>query len=46
MASLVGASRERVNQALGFSEQHGYISVDKGFHIAVQNRQGLESRFR
>ncbi len=46
IAALVGASRERVNQVLGFYKRQGYISVDKGFHITVHNRQGLESRFR
>jgi CRP/FNR family cyclic AMP-dependent transcriptional regulator len=44
LASLVGASRARVNQVLGFYKQRSYISVDQDTHITVHNRAALDQR--
>ena len=44
MASLVGASRESVNKAMGYFKQKGYISVDTTYHITVYNHDALAKR--
>ena len=44
MASLVGASRESVNKAMGFFKQKGYIAVDTTYHITVYNHDALAKR--
>ena len=46
LASLVGASRVRVNQALGFFRQRGYISVGKDGRITIRDRAALIQRAR
>jgi CRP/FNR family cyclic AMP-dependent transcriptional regulator len=43
-ASLVGASRVRVNQALVLFKDQGYISVDAGHRITVHNETALAAR--
>jgi DNA-binding GntR family transcriptional regulator len=43
-ASLVGASRVRVNQALMLFKSEGYISVDAGHRITVHNERALAAR--
>jgi CRP/FNR family transcriptional regulator, cyclic AMP receptor protein len=43
-ASLVGASRVRVNQALVQFKDQGYISVDAGHRITVHNEAALAAR--
>jgi CRP/FNR family cyclic AMP-dependent transcriptional regulator len=42
IASLVGATRERVNQVITSFKQQGYIVVDRNYHITVQNPDALE----
>jgi CRP/FNR family transcriptional regulator/CRP/FNR family cyclic AMP-dependent transcriptional regulator len=44
LASLVGASRESVNKAVGYFKSRGYISVDTTHHITVLNAAALEKR--
>jgi CRP/FNR family cyclic AMP-dependent transcriptional regulator len=44
LASLVGASRVRVNQVLVFYKDSGYISVDQAYHITVRNEAALAAR--
>ena len=44
LAGLVGASRERVNHSVGFFKQQKYISVERGHHIVVHDREALASR--
>ena len=44
LASLVGASRVRVNQVLSLYKQRGYISVHKGHQIAIRNQAALAAR--
>jgi CRP-like cAMP-binding protein len=46
LAELVGASRARVNQALGFYRKSGYISIDVRYHITVLNMAALAKRCR
>jgi CRP/FNR family cyclic AMP-dependent transcriptional regulator len=46
LAALVGASRARVNQALGFFRKRQAISVDKDGHITVLNADVLSRRAR
>jgi CRP/FNR family transcriptional regulator, cyclic AMP receptor protein len=46
LAALVGASRARVNQALGFFRKHSAISVDKDGHITVLDADVLSRRAR
>jgi CRP/FNR family transcriptional regulator, cyclic AMP receptor protein len=46
IADLVGASRKRVNQAMVFFKQQGYLSVDEKGRITVQNRQALAQMCR
>jgi CRP/FNR family transcriptional regulator, cyclic AMP receptor protein len=43
-ASLVGASRVRVNQALVLFKDQNYISVDAGHRITVHNADALAAR--
>ncbi len=42
IASLVGATRERVNQVMASFKQQGYIAVDRNYRIAVHNPEALE----
>ncbi|HJZ47860.1 MAG TPA: Crp/Fnr family transcriptional regulator [Roseiflexaceae bacterium] len=42
IASLVGATRERVNQVMTSFKQQGYISVDRNYRISVHNPDALE----
>ena len=44
LAGLVGASRERVNHAIVFLKHQKIISVDRGHHIVVHNRDALAAR--
>src|SRR5215203_1727960 len=46
LAALVGASRARVNQALGFLRKRSAISVDKDGHITVLEPEVLSRRAR
>ncbi len=41
LGEVVGASRERVNQAIVEFKQHGYIAVDSDHRIHVRDRQAL-----
>jgi CRP/FNR family cyclic AMP-dependent transcriptional regulator len=41
LGEVVGASRERVNQAIVEFKQQGYIAVDSDHRIHVRNRQAL-----
>lgn len=42
IASLVGATRERVNQVMTSFKQNNYISVDRNYRITVLNSDALE----
>src|SRR5262245_45874581 len=44
LASLVGASRVRVNQVLAFYKESGYISFDNSYRITVKNHAALAAR--
>jgi CRP/FNR family transcriptional regulator, cyclic AMP receptor protein len=44
VASIVGASRESVNKAMGYFKQKGYIAVDTTYHITVYNHEALAKR--
>lgn len=44
LAGLVGASRVRVNQALGYYRRRGYLSVDKTHRITVCDAAALAQR--
>lgn len=44
VASLVGASRERVNQVIVSFKESGFISVDSGHHFTVHDLQALIDR--
>ena len=44
LASMVGASRVRVNQALGFFKQRNYISIDHDRYITVHDADALHRR--
>jgi CRP/FNR family cyclic AMP-dependent transcriptional regulator len=46
LAGLVGASRVRVNQALGFFRRMGYLSVDQESRIVVHDPAALARRSR
>lgn len=46
LASIVGASRESVNKAMGYFKSKGHISVDSSHHITVHDRDALERRSR
>jgi CRP/FNR family cyclic AMP-dependent transcriptional regulator len=41
MADLVGASRKRVNQVMVSFKEQGLITLDKGGHILILDRDGL-----
>jgi CRP/FNR family cyclic AMP-dependent transcriptional regulator len=44
LASLVGASRVRVNQALVLYKEEGYIAVDHSYRITLRNPAALAAR--
>jgi CRP/FNR family cyclic AMP-dependent transcriptional regulator len=44
LASMVGASRVRVNQALSFYKRRNYLSVNHARHIVVHDLAGLSRR--
>ncbi len=44
LASLIGASRVRVNQVLSFYKQRHYISVDPSHYITVHDQAALAHR--
>jgi CRP/FNR family transcriptional regulator, cyclic AMP receptor protein len=46
LASLVGASRVRVNQALGYYRKRGAISVNSKRRITIHDQEALERRAR
>ena len=46
LASMVGASRVRVNQALGFYKKHDYLSVNQDRQIVIHNPAALRRRCR
>jgi CRP/FNR family cyclic AMP-dependent transcriptional regulator len=44
IASMVGATRERVNQVMAVYKQRGYISVDHNYRITVHHQASLLKR--
>ena len=44
LASMVGASRVRVNQALGFYKRRRYLSVNHERHFVLHDSASLERR--
>jgi CRP/FNR family cyclic AMP-dependent transcriptional regulator len=46
LAGLVGASRERVNQAIVDFKQRKYIRIDPNYRITVYNQEALAKRCR
>jgi CRP/FNR family cyclic AMP-dependent transcriptional regulator len=46
LGGLVGASRVRVNQALGYYRKRGEISLDKEGRIVVHDEEALARRAR
>ncbi len=46
LAALLGASRVRVNQALGYYKRRGEISIDGDHRITIHDKQALERRAR
>ena len=44
LASLVGASRVRVNQALNFYKQRNYLSLNHANQIVIRNSEALSRR--
>ncbi len=42
LASLVGASRKRVNQAMVILKRKGWIAIDGCYHITILSRSALE----
>ena len=46
LAALVGASRVRVNQALGYYRKRGDISIDRAHRIIVHDEEALARRAR
>lgn len=46
LASLVGATRVRVNQVIAAYKQRRYISVDQNYRITVHNQEALSRRGR
>lgn len=46
IAGLVGASRERVNQAIVFFKQQGYLSIDQRYHMTLHDAEALAKRCR
>jgi len=43
LASLVGASRKRVNQAMVVLKREGWIASDSCYHITILDRARLEA---
>lgn len=41
LASLIGTSRERVNQVMVRFKRRGYLTVDRAYHITVHDREAL-----
>jgi CRP/FNR family transcriptional regulator, cyclic AMP receptor protein len=46
LASLVGASRERINQIMTFYKQRGYLAVDRNHHVTVHDADALAKQYR
>jgi CRP/FNR family cyclic AMP-dependent transcriptional regulator len=46
LAGLAGASRVRVNQALGYFRKRGLISMDREGHFTVRDEDALARRTR
>ncbi len=46
LAALVGASRVRVNQALGYYRKRRNISIDRDHRITVHDEEALARRAR
>ena len=46
LAGLVGASRVRVNQALGYFRKRGAISLDRDHRVTFHDEEALERRAR
>ena len=46
LASLVGATRVRVNQVIAAYKQRGYISVDQNYRITINNQDAFGKRAR
>jgi CRP/FNR family transcriptional regulator, cyclic AMP receptor protein len=46
LASLVGASRERVNQIMATYKQLGYLAVDRNHRITVHKPDALTKQYR
>jgi CRP/FNR family cyclic AMP-dependent transcriptional regulator len=44
IASIIGTSRERVNQVMVRWKRRGYLSVDRSHHITVHDREALARR--
>src|ERR671933_401154 len=44
LAGLVGASRSRVNQVLGYYRERHYLSLDAHGRIVIHDRAALEQR--
>ena len=44
LASLVGASRVRVNQVLGFYKERGFLSIQPNFHMTLHDPEALSRR--
>lgn len=44
LGSLVGASRVRVNQVLGFYKERRYLSIHPNFHITLHDQEALSRR--
>ncbi len=44
LASIIGASRVRVNQALNFYKQRNYLSVNRANQITIHNSEALSRR--
>lgn len=44
LASIVGASRESVNKAMGYLKTKGWISVDTTYRITVHDHDALKKR--
>ncbi len=42
LASLVGASRKRVNQAMVILKRSGWVTIDNCYHITIIDRKALE----
>ena len=45
LASLVGASRERVNQIMASYKQLGYLTVDRNHRITVRDPDALAKQY-